>query len=384
MAEDDKIRIYHLADTHLGYSAYRKVDSDGVNQREKDIYNAFVRAIDHIVETKPDLVLHAGDLFDTVRPTNRAISVAMEQLIRLSKEKIPTVIVAGNHETPKLRETGHVFKLFDHLDYIYPVYNDKKETFQFNIEGKKVSVHAVPHCRDKEEFTKALKDAMPDASSDYNILVTHGAVQAIQIFKMNEFNEYIIPFSMISKGFDYVALGHYHKHVKIRENVVYSGSTERLSFTEAGDEKGLVEIELGSFIFQRFHSIPTRRMIDLEPIDCKGLTNREIVEEIKNAVKNRDIKDAIVRLSLINIDSSTYRSLDAKSIKSVFSDALHFEIKHSIGRDIEQLEIPGTPIGDLLTEFERFMEKASCRNKSTILELGKKYIQRAQAEREEK
>ncbi|HDM25348.1 MAG TPA: exonuclease SbcCD subunit D, partial [Thermoplasmatales archaeon] len=66
------LKIVHLADTHLGFSAYRKITKDGLNQREVDVYNAFGRAVDKILEIKPDLIIHAGDLFDSVRPNNRA------------------------------------------------------------------------------------------------------------------------------------------------------------------------------------------------------------------------------------------------------------------------------------------------------------------------
>ncbi|UCH71548.1 MAG: metallophosphoesterase, partial [Thermoplasmatales archaeon] len=62
------MKIFHVADTHLGYSAYRKSTQEGVNQREIDVYNAFEQFVDHVVDKKPDLVIHAGDLFDSVRP----------------------------------------------------------------------------------------------------------------------------------------------------------------------------------------------------------------------------------------------------------------------------------------------------------------------------
>ena len=35
------MKILHMADTHLGYSAYRKMNSEGINQREADIYTSF-------------------------------------------------------------------------------------------------------------------------------------------------------------------------------------------------------------------------------------------------------------------------------------------------------------------------------------------------------
>ena len=115
------MRIAHIADTHVGFYAYRRSDPEtGINQREVDVYRAFVRMVDSLIEKRPDLVLHAGDLFDSVRPSNRALSVVLEQLLRLSREKIPVVLIAGNHSTPRLRETGSVFRLFEHIEGVHP------------------------------------------------------------------------------------------------------------------------------------------------------------------------------------------------------------------------------------------------------------------------
>ena len=79
------MKFLHVSDTHLGYSAYRKSTEDGINQRELDVYNAFERFVDYALKIKPDLIIHAGDLFDAVRPNNRAITFAIKQLIRLSE-----------------------------------------------------------------------------------------------------------------------------------------------------------------------------------------------------------------------------------------------------------------------------------------------------------
>ena len=87
------MRIIHFSDTHLGYSDYGRFDSSsGINQRELDTYSAFKEIINFIIETKPDLVVHAGDLFDSIRPSNKAISEALGQFSRLSKANIPTVV----------------------------------------------------------------------------------------------------------------------------------------------------------------------------------------------------------------------------------------------------------------------------------------------------
>ena len=114
------MKIFHLADTHVGFSAYNKLDLDsGLNQREMDFYSVFKKFVDYAISAKPDLILHSGDFFDSVRPTNRAISFGMDQLLRLADAGIPIIIIAGNHSTPRLRETGSVFRLFEHLPLLF-------------------------------------------------------------------------------------------------------------------------------------------------------------------------------------------------------------------------------------------------------------------------
>ena len=126
-------RIYHLADTHIGYSAYRKIDeATGLNQREVDTYEAFKQFVDYALKEKPDAIVHAGDLFDSVRPTNRAIAFVLSQLLRLSEAKIPFVVISGNHETPRLRETGSVFSLFEHIPEVHLVYENKYELVEID------------------------------------------------------------------------------------------------------------------------------------------------------------------------------------------------------------------------------------------------------------
>ena len=87
------MKVVHLADTHLGYSAYRKISESGYNQREEDVILAFIDAVDKIVNLRPDAVLHCGDLFDSVRPTNRIVSIGIKQLMRIYDAGIPLVLI---------------------------------------------------------------------------------------------------------------------------------------------------------------------------------------------------------------------------------------------------------------------------------------------------
>jgi DNA repair exonuclease SbcCD nuclease subunit len=98
------MKLIHIADTHLGLAAFSRLDPEsGMNLREKQVYDNFLRAINDIINAKPDVLVHAGDLFDTVKPKTKAYTTVLEALDRLHTAGIPLVIIAGNHSTARTR-----------------------------------------------------------------------------------------------------------------------------------------------------------------------------------------------------------------------------------------------------------------------------------------
>ncbi|MCX5727070.1 MAG: metallophosphoesterase, partial [Candidatus Saganbacteria bacterium] len=168
------MKMIHIADTHLGCAAYRRISEAGYNQREEDICNAFKSAIDEIIELNPDLVLHAGDLFDSVRPTNRILHFAIEQILRLTQNKITTIIISGNHDTPKQRYIGSVFKIFEVLTtegYLKVIFNNDYT----RIKVKDTLVHAIPQCTSDEIFKAEMAKVTLEEGSK-NVLMLHAGV----------------------------------------------------------------------------------------------------------------------------------------------------------------------------------------------------------------
>ena len=361
------MKIFHIADTHLGFSAYNKLEpGSGLNQREVDFYSAFTRFVDIALEAKPDLILHAGDLFDSVRPTNRAISTALDQLLRLSKAGIPIVIIAGNHETPRLRETGSVFRLFEHLENVYPVYKNKCECIDF--PELNLNIHAVPHCTDAEILLNALESLEPNSSVQYNIAMLHAAVVGVNIFKSSEFNEQEVKSGYLKTDFNYIALGHYHEFVKVEENAYYSGSIERLNFLEAAHQaKGFVELEFGNdaqddtenndtFYPQPvFRELATRSMVDLPAIDCTAIDRYDISNEILGHLTRVEAADKILRLKVLNLPVDVYKTLDFNQFRKLTAEALHFEIKYQVTKESEAVQAPSIKFELLGNEFKEFL-----------------------------
>jgi len=374
------MRILHCADTHLGYSAYRKVTAEGVNQREIDIYDAFTQFVDYAVKTKPDLVLHAGDLFDSVRPTNRAITVAVQQILRLSQENIPFVVISGNHETPKLKETGNIFSIFEHLDHVYPIYNNRYETVLLQIKDESVCIHAIPQCQSPKEFEVNFKKIMIDKQADFNLLLAHGAVAGIKEFKMNEFNELFVPVHTLAEDFDYIALGHYHRYTKLQQNAFYAGSIEHLSFTEADAQKGFLEHDLGKKHTHRFIPLRTRVMVDVPPLDCSALRIDQIIQEVKETIHAINPEEKIIRIRLENIPAHIHRSVDYHQIRDLAKTAVHFEIKSTTLKTDQTPLREGYAMKSLADEFEKFLVTREYPERTMLLNLGMQYIQHHEEE----
>ena len=364
------MKIIHFSDTHLGYSDYNKFDSaSGINKREMDVYDSFREIIDHIIKTKPDIAIHAGDLFDSIRPSNRALSEALEQLSRLSKAHIPTVIIAGNHSTPRQRSTDTIFKILKYFPDIHPVYGGKYE----KIEIGKCAIHVIPHTYSDEDLQDSVKKLIPDKSFKYNVMVAHTAIRGVDEASWGEFKEQTIPVTALKTDFNYIALGHYHRFLKIKDNAYYCGSPERFSFNEVNDKKGFLEVDLDSFSIKH---IPTkaRDMIIFDPIDCSELSAVDIVDKLEKMVSGK-IDDKIVKVTFDKIPRHVHSALDMQKIRQMFSGALHYQPEYNWVFDKEG-KITTSQIGSINEEFENYLKKLEVPEKELeeIRSLGNEYL----------
>src|SRR5256886_3715670 len=170
----DRVKLAHLADLHLGFRQYDRQTPRGGNQREVDVAEAFRRAVDDLLVQRPDLIVVAGDVFHSVRPTNPAILFLFQQLHRLRAglADTPIVVIAGNHDTPRSVETGTILKLYEALGV--QVVADQARRISF--PRLDCAVLAVPH----QALMQAARPALrPERGAAHNILVLHGGLEDI-------------------------------------------------------------------------------------------------------------------------------------------------------------------------------------------------------------
>ena len=332
------MRLVHFSDLHLGYRQYQRQTPNGINQREWDVGAAFKRAIDKTIALAPDVVLIAGDVFHMVRPPNPAILHAFQQFQRLAAAlpNAAMVMVAGNHDAPRSTETGCILRLFTQLGF----HVADKGPQRIALPSHDLSVLAVPDGDNASgvEFTT-------DPGARYNILLLHGEVRGVMPSHGGPMDRATVgyaPEELALERWSYAAFGHYHVYRQIAfrdiKNAFYSGSLEYTSSNVWGERreetaahlpgKGIIEFDLDTQR-HRFHPVGTSRpLIDLTPIQARGLSPESVDAEVRRAVGSvkGGIDDKIVRLVVHDVPRHVARELDHKAIRDYRRRALHFQL----------------------------------------------------------
>ncbi len=375
------MKFIHFSDTHLGFSDLNRVDPvSGINQREADFYAAWWQVIEAILQEKPDFVVHAGDLFQTPRPNNRAIRIALEGIQKLGEAGIPFVVVAGNHSTPRIRQTGSIFESLALFDHVYAAYQNRYEKFTLGT----CAIHCIPHCSLSEELEAAYQAFEPDPQASYQILVTHGAWREATgelIGSVGEFNEQFLenPLEKMGVEFDYIALGHYHKHMAVRPFAVYSGSTERTSFNEIGYSSGYIRVDLARRQWE-YVAIHSRPMVGIGPVMCEGLSATEIYERLTEE-QAKVPEGCLLRLEFAGVSRETLLQMEARAIDEIFEKAFYVEKIYRPAEDSSHSALLAS-IGSLPVEFERYVEQLEnfTLDKKKFVQLGKELLQTVEQE----
>lgn len=320
------MRVIHVADTHLGYRNFSgKLDPvRNLNQRECDVYDAWHAAINITLERQPQLFIHAGDLFDSSRPSPRAIVEALSGFAKLRDAGVPAVVIAGNHSTPRFRSGGSVFEILREFG-ITAIWG-APETVRVNG----AAVHCIPHEPQAEQLLEDVRSLALDGTADANLLVLHAGLEGVRQ-DYHEVNEIALAPEELAKGeYAYVALGHLHRFQVPQLNAAYPGSLERLDFGDIDGDKAVVEVDLaagaGSDVFIQRHPIPTRPMYDIA-IPCDGVGPAEVVEALERQVDGLSLDGALLQLRLDSIQRDVWHSLDLAAINEMLAPCLHVVLR---------------------------------------------------------
>ncbi|MGE5800938.1 MAG: metallophosphoesterase family protein [Gemmatimonadota bacterium] len=393
------MKLAHLADLHLGFRQFDRQTAKGANQREVDVAEAFRRAVDDMLEQQPDLIVIAGDLFHSVRPTNAAILYCFRQLHRLRTglPNAPVVIIAGEHDTPRSTETGSILRLYEALGVEIAV----EEARRIVLPRLDCAVLAVP----QQALAKADRPALrPEPGGPtLNVLVTHGVYGGLgeERGTMEYGGAELTRELLAPEKWDYIALGHYHTAQSVATNAWYAGSLEYLPPNPWGqlqdeaaqraatkgrkERKGkgylLVDLPGARVTFRAIE--PARRHIDLPFIQAAGLNAKELDAGIAERVNAVKIDDQIVRLVVWDVERATARDLDHAAIRAYKARALNFQLDLRRPQAQRTGTAGGEPgvrrqtLAETLREFLGRRPLDAELNRETFIKLGVDYLEAA-------
>ncbi len=346
------IRFIHTADIHFGMENYGKIDSKtGIHSRLLDFAKALNACIDSAIKHNVDFFLFAGDAYKTHHPSQTQQKLLLQCFLRLYQAKIPVVIIVGNHDNPLSFGKANTLDIFGELplDGFHVI--AKPTSLTLTTKSSPIQIVGIPwptrntisiankHLhRTAIQITEYISKAVTQIISDYAqkldptipaILASHLTVST-GIFSGSEkraiygTDPIFLPSQLAITPFDYVALGHLHRHQNLNTKgypaVVYSGSIERVDFGERKEEKGfcLVNIEKKGKTTYEFIKTPTRPFVQIE---VHLTSNEPQTEQILKILKKHTIKDAILKI-LYHVPTGKKDTVDLKIIQRACLDAM--------------------------------------------------------------
>lgn len=275
------MKILHTSDWHLGHRLHE--------QSQFDEQNLFLSWLENIINDQQiDILLLAGDVFDTGVPATQSQKLYYDFLVRMKSTTCKHIVITGgNHDAPgtinapkELLQALSIHVVGKATD------NIEDEVFELFVNHEKVIIAAVPYLRDQDirravsgesfdqladRYKKALANHYSDIATFCKPLIdkdtpliamghlfaiggsTSDSEQSIYVGTLGD-----IGASEFPDIFNYVALGHLHRAQKVGNcnHIRYSGSPVTLSFSEIGHQKRVIVLNTEANKIKDIEEVP--------------------------------------------------------------------------------------------------------------------------------
>lgn len=288
------MKILHTSDLHVG----KKL----MGRERLDEFRAVFSELERISsDNGVELVLIAGDVFDTYTPSAEAEEVFYSGINLLSENRA-VLVISGNHDdyvrltaASVLAERRNVYITGNNLKPIncavrgsvYPEKSGNGWVIFANAKGERVYINALPYPnearfkegRSDESFSEKISRwiACGEEGKTKNIpsvflshiFVAGGSVSESER-EIDLGGARAVPLNLLPDC-DYIALGHLHKRQKLGKNAYYSGAPMQFSFDEAGAEKTVNVFDLTENGVENFVQIPVNSPKKLIRLQANGV-----------------------------------------------------------------------------------------------------------------
>ncbi len=352
------IKVLHFADAHIDIANYGRHDpSDGLPVRIKD----FLASLDVIVQTaldeSVDLVLFAGDAFKDRHPSPTFQREWAKRIRRLSEAEIETVIVIGNHDRSASIAHANALEVYQTLEIPYIHIVSTPSVLQpADLNGLQTNLVVIPWMM-REDMQQVLEmtseeirnrevQVYQDLLTQYienelkgidqtlpTILTAHGTVESAIFGEEKNIaigGEFILPLALLKNPlFDYVALGHIHHAQDLNPEgyppIIYAGSIERVSFSEANEKKYFVraDVEKGQTTYEWRELTNIRAYVDIY-VNLRG--KEELMPVILEKIPTDGSQDEAVVRMILEYDQAQEAMIDDVVIRKAFESAFSFNL----------------------------------------------------------
>lgn len=383
------IKFIHLSDIHIGLEIHGKINPvSGRNTRLEDVFGSLDSVFDTAIRESVDLVVIAGDVFHRENPhPTEEIEFAKRIANLVGEGQAKVVIALGNHDYPSSFGRAAAVEIFPALNLSGVLISRKPNILCVITKKGLVQVACLPWVGrgvllTKEEYKSLSPEALQLEIEKRLIGIIRGLAEGVDSSSPAIFLGHIalrdaklsgtemttlltldptVPRSELANpAFSYVALGHVHKFQDLNEGhrppIVYSGSIERIDFTEEKEKKGFIIGELfkGKERWEcrfEFRETPARRFLTIEAAERDG----DISETILNEIKKENIRDAVIRVRYKV--SKPEDEIDEKKIREALSQAYSVKIEKTFGRQnkiVGKTEFPKTM--DTLEALDKYIQ----------------------------
>ncbi len=236
------LRVLHTADVHLG-ARHADLGEQAAAQRERQ-FAAFRATVDAALGEPVDLVLIAGDLFDSNVQPRRSVERVAAELKRLVEARIRTVLIPGTHD---VYDRASIYRSYDLPALAGAVGSDlltilTPDRDSIAFEALDVVVHGCVFATKRAPHSPLRDlDVRKGPAATWHIGLVHGS---IAIAGQTDGDDVVITTDEIAAtGLDYLALGHWHSTSRGRAGTTvyaYSGAPEPVALDQDRAGKVLV------------------------------------------------------------------------------------------------------------------------------------------------
>ena len=327
------MKFMHLADAHLDspFQGLSFLPSNEFKNIKQSTQKSFTKAIDTALDRNVDLVLIAGDTFDSAHPSPQSQLFFNREIQRLTDKKIQVVMILGNHDylnpDEMLLPQTPYFKLLGSNEEVEEFESKTKEDFPYTVVGFSYQ-HNHIETDNISEF--------PKKGDNFTIGLMHAGTKTTTNYQ----NVYA-PFTTAEikdLNYNYFALGHIHLRQTLSKDplIVYSGNLQGRHINEQGSKGvyiGIVDETTKKVSLDFIETAPIIWQMATLTLD-QEISQNDLTRQIVEVLTKKNVQKTLFGLT---IEGAQY--LSEKELELVKESDYWLQLSNSLNFDSRLVKV---------------------------------------------